>query len=92
MVSLGLEVTPEPEPEGTAAQRTAAFLDGLKSGTTLCHLANAMQPGVVPKINKMSQPFMQRENVSFFLKACVPQSTSRKSFPTFVNFRQQTTN
>ena len=89
MVSLGLEVKPEPEPEGTAAQRTTAFLEGLKSGATLCQLANAMQPGVVPKINKMSQPFMQRENVSFFLKACVPPIHVEKIFPSFC---RQTTN
>ena len=89
MVSLGLEVTPEPEPEGTAAQRTTAFLQGLKSGTTLCHLANAMQPGVVPKITTMNQPFKQRENVSFFLKACVPHIHVEKIFP---DFCQQITN
>jgi hypothetical protein len=45
------------------------FMDALRSGIVLCNLANSLQPGVVTKINKMSQPFMQMENINAFLVA-----------------------
>ena len=45
------------------------FMEVLKDGTVLCKLANAIKPGIVKKINKMKMPFMQMENIGFFLAA-----------------------
>jgi transgelin len=44
------------------------FADKLKSGVTLCNLINAIKEGSVKKINMLSAPFMQMENISSFLK------------------------
>lgn len=38
----------------------------LKSGVVLCTLLNAISPGTVPKIQKSSMPFPQRENIKAF--------------------------
>jgi hypothetical protein len=45
------------------------FQDSLKSGVLLCKLANIVKPGSVPKINSSKLPFMQMENIGYFLKA-----------------------
>lgn len=42
----------------------------LKDGVALCKVANAIEPGIVRKIETSSMPFKQMENVSNFLKAC----------------------
>jgi hypothetical protein len=54
---------------GVGVDDDGDFMAALRSGIVLCNLANALQPGVVTKINKMSQPFMQMENISAFLIA-----------------------
>mmetsp|Transcript_96353 Transcript_96353/g.176683 ORF Transcript_96353/g.176683 Transcript_96353/m.176683 type:complete len:763 (-) Transcript_96353:24-2312(-) len=41
----------------------------LRSGEVLCRLANAVKPGLVPKINTGSVPFKQMENIIFFKDA-----------------------
>jgi len=46
------------------------FGQALKDGKALCNLLNALQPGLVKKINTMNAPFKQRENIEFFLKGC----------------------
>jgi len=46
------------------------FADCLKDGVALCTLINALQPGSVKKVNTMSAPFKQRENLEQFLTAC----------------------
>jgi len=43
----------------------------LKDGTVLCKLINLLHPGAVKKVNTMSAPFKQRENIELFLKGCV---------------------
>jgi hypothetical protein len=45
------------------------FQDSLKDGVLLCKLANTIQPGSIPKVNSSKLPFMQMENVGYFLKA-----------------------
>lgn len=45
------------------------FQDALKDGVHLCKLANTIKPGSVPKINTSKLPFMQMENIGYFLKA-----------------------
>ncbi|XP_037087983.1 myophilin-like [Pollicipes pollicipes] len=42
----------------------------LKDGSVLCKLINILLPGAVRKINTMSAPFKQRENIEMFLKGC----------------------
>ena len=42
----------------------------LKDGIILCKLINALQPGIIPKINESKQPFKQMENINNFLSAC----------------------
>jgi len=49
--------------------RNDDFQDSLKDGTLLCKLANTIQPGSIPKVNSSKLPFMQMENVGYFLKA-----------------------
>jgi len=41
----------------------------LKDGVKLCNLMNAIQPGVIKKINSSSMAFKQMENISKFLEA-----------------------
>jgi hypothetical protein len=57
------------------AKRTGVKVTGtlgahLNDGTVLCALANAIQPGVVAKVNKQKMPFMKMENIQAFLNAC----------------------
>lgn len=42
----------------------------LKDGVVLCHLANAIKPSSVKKINSGNMAFKQMENVSNFLAVC----------------------
>jgi len=41
----------------------------LKSGVTLCELANKVKPGIVKKVNNSQMPFAQRENINSFAEA-----------------------
>jgi len=43
------------------------FCEVLKDGKVLCNLANAMQPGVIRKINDTQMAFKQMENINNFL-------------------------
>jgi len=45
------------------------FQESLSDGILLCKLANAIQPGSIPKINTSSLAFMKMENIGYFLKA-----------------------
>jgi len=45
------------------------FGKSLKNGILLCKLANAIRPGVVPKIQTAAAPFVQMENINAFLNA-----------------------
>ncbi|KAA0196684.1 hypothetical protein HAZT_HAZT003960 [Hyalella azteca] len=46
------------------------FGHALKDGIAICQLLNALQPGLVKKVNTMKAPFKQRENIEMFLKGC----------------------
>jgi len=46
-----------------------SFAKSLKNGVLLCKLANAIRPGIVPKIQTASAPFVQMENINAFLQA-----------------------
>merc|ERR1719401_2762363 len=41
----------------------------LKSGQVLCKLVNAVKAGKIPKVNTMSAPFKQMENITYFMNA-----------------------
>lgn len=43
------------------------FMSLLKDGTLLCHLANALKPGAIKKINTSAMAFKQMENINWFL-------------------------
>lgn len=58
---------PKPE-EGFRDQIDIAAV--LKDGVALCGLINVLEPGLIKKVNTMSAPFKQRENVEMFLKGC----------------------
>ena len=45
--------------------------EALKSGVVLCNLANKISPGCCPKPSTKKLPFMQMENISNYLAACV---------------------
>jgi len=45
------------------------FQESLKDGILLCKLCNVVKPGSIPKINTSRLPFMQMENIGYFLKA-----------------------
>ena len=44
------------------------FAEYLKDGTALCELANAVEPGAIPKINRSALAFKQMENISLFIR------------------------
>jgi hypothetical protein len=69
MSSLGVDGVDGDGGGGGADDGSSDFMSVLKSGVVLCQLANALRPGVVGKINTMSMPFMQMENISSFLTA-----------------------
>eukprot|EP01116_Phalansterium_solitarium_P017153 TRINITY_DN4152_c0_g1_i2.p1 TRINITY_DN4152_c0_g1~~TRINITY_DN4152_c0_g1_i2.p1 ORF type:complete len:446 (-),score=28.16 TRINITY_DN4152_c0_g1_i2:61-1398(-) len=47
-------------------------IEALRDGTLLCQLMNRIVLGAVPKVHKAgSQEFFRRENVTFFVDACV---------------------
>lgn len=43
--------------------------ESLKDGVILCELANKISPGIIKNIKKSKIPFMQMENISFFIQA-----------------------
>jgi len=45
-----------------------SFGDFLKDGQILCKLVNKIRPGSIKKVHKMKMPFMQMENICFFLQ------------------------
>jgi len=45
-----------------------SFGAALKDGQVLCKLINTISPGTVKKMHKMKMPFMQMENICFFLQ------------------------
>jgi len=48
----------------------ADLMAALKSGVSLCELANALQPGVITaKVSAAAMPFKQMENIGYFLAA-----------------------
>ncbi|KAL0478219.1 myophilin [Acrasis kona] len=53
----------------TGEKFKGGFQESLKSGVLLCNFVNKIRPGIVPKINKSNLPFMQMENIGYFLKA-----------------------
>ena len=44
------------------------FAEYLKDGPALCELANAVEPGAIPKINRSALAFKQMENISLFTR------------------------
>jgi len=58
---------PKPD-EGFRDQLDVAYV--LKDGVALCQLINALEPGLIKRVNTMKAPFKQRENVEMFLKGC----------------------
>src|SRR3989338_3102216 len=48
---------------------TNNFQQALKDGKLLGKLMNKLKPGIIPKINTQNMPFMQMENIGYFLKA-----------------------
>jgi len=53
------------------------FVESLKDGVLLCKLANTIQPGSIPKVNSSKLPFMQMENIGYFLKAAEQMGLKR---------------
>lgn len=54
----------------TGAEVAGDFFAALRSGRVLCELVNAINPGVVSRVNADGKPFKERENICNFLKAC----------------------
>ncbi|CAN0210507.1 unnamed protein product, partial [Scytosiphon promiscuus] len=48
------------------------FADGLRDGTRLCKLLNAIKPSSIRRVNpyKEGQKFKQMENISNFIRGC----------------------
>lgn len=59
------------------AFKSEDFEESLKDGILLCKLANRIQPGSVPKVNTSKLPFMQMENIGYFLKAAESMGLKR---------------
>jgi hypothetical protein len=49
--------------------KSSSFHESLKNGQLLCKLMNKLKPGCIPKVNNSNMPFMQMENIGYFLKA-----------------------
>ncbi|PRP77589.1 hypothetical protein PROFUN_00450 [Planoprotostelium fungivorum] len=60
----------------TGEKLTGTFAASLKSGVTLCNLINKIKPNTIKKINKMSTPFMQMENIKNYLDAALAMGVS----------------
>lgn len=67
-VCAWIEAITETTQEGSAHE-------WLRDGKVLCALINKVKPQAKVKANKMARPFMMRENITMFLRAC------RKEFP-----------
>jgi len=46
-----------------------SFHANLKSGQVLCDMVNAIRPGTIGKVHRVSKPLMERENIQKFLQA-----------------------
>ncbi|KYO45925.1 LIM and calponin-like proteiny domains-containing protein 1 isoform A [Alligator mississippiensis] len=46
------------------------FRSGLENGILLCELLNAIKPGLVKKINRLSTPIAGLDNIILFLRGC----------------------
>lgn len=46
------------------------FGEWLKDGQILCKVANAVQPGIIKKINTQKMPFKKMENITNFIGVC----------------------
>lgn len=69
----------------------------LKNGQVLCRLANSIRPGIVKSVHTSPLPFMQMENITFFMDAArelgVPEAAmfgtpdlyEEKNMPSVVN-------
>ena len=55
--------------KATGGTEHAALQAALRSGVTLCRLANRVSPGSVPTVSTSSAPFPQRENLKAFADA-----------------------
>ncbi|XP_072717381.1 LIM and calponin homology domains-containing protein 1 isoform X2 [Ciconia boyciana] len=80
------EVQPPPEPPQPELAFTEAqkwieqvtgrsfgekdFRSGLENGILLCELLNAIKPGLVKKINRLSTPIAGLDNIILFLRGC----------------------
>jgi len=53
----------------TGAPLQGSFAESLKSGVVLCNLINNIKPKTIKKINTFNRPFMQMENIKFFLES-----------------------
>ena len=55
---------------GESALGTGTLHEELKSGVTLCHLINRVQPGCTVPPSVSDKPFKQMENIGAYLDAC----------------------
>lgn len=64
--------------------------EALKSGITLCELANHIQPGCCKPPSKMAAPFKQMENIGNYLAACTKLGQrTHESFQTVALYEGQ---
>jgi len=54
----------------TKEKLSGNFQEDLKSGVVLCKLINAISPGAVKRFKDSRMPFIQRENITNYVKAC----------------------
>jgi len=63
----------------TGEGKSGSTHEWLKTGVTLCNLANRIKPGVIKSINSQNAPFKHMENITRFMDACrdfgVPESS-----------------
>eukprot|EP00727_Mastigamoeba_balamuthi_P008602 m51a1_g4364 hypothetical protein (1137) ;mRNA; r:287386-291662 len=57
--------------EPTLFDNAPSFAAAMKSGIILCRLANKVRPGIVPKISTGPGAFLQMENITRFIGACM---------------------
>ncbi|KAL6041527.1 calponin [Balamuthia mandrillaris] len=65
------QVAKRPLPKEGFSPSDLLTLDCLKSGKLLCAVANAIRPGIIPRVNQRPIPLMERENLQLYLAACV---------------------